>query len=1533
MQSANATTPQPLARSEGGLRTAGWRVRLPLLLLGLLPALAPAADVPACGTISSNTTWSSADTYVLSNCSLIVAAGATLTIPAGTVVKAGGSASAIIVDGRVEALGSESEPVAFTSLADDSRDGDTNANGPSSGASGDWYGFLFRPGSSGRLEHFFLGYAGSGAFNSPAGLWNRAQVDVDQAAVELRDGEIAHGLRKGVHLNGDGITPVLQRLSIRDNVREAGNTSSGAIGYAIYQTTPNMQPSYADLSLSGNELDAVLIYQWNIDLSQDLLLAGAPFRVDCGYTVRQLNVPSGRSLTIAPGTQIDFSDPWGSSAPYGIAVSAGGSLVAEGEAARPIVFTSSRAAAGDGSAHFWYGIWAKADSQLRLAHCDIGWTANTNFGKGAVQIDTSDAQLRDCRLHHGSGDGLYVSAPNAAALTLALQDLEITDNSRHGIFLEATSASALRFELDGGQIDRNGHAGINTYTSNSSIDFRLANLSLSGNGVLGTPGNQIQTAGIHSNAQNVSPALDAVSLIDNAGAAVYWYCNGSFAATGLSLNGNQHDTVRMPSCDVYGGREWDVGGVGGIALEAESWVTVKANAFLSIRPGSVLRFPAERSLSITGGTLFALGTSVAPIRFLGQNPVPGGWWGIQNSTDGSAFLSNCEIAHGGRAGSSGYAGLYVSPYSKTTVIQNCDVHDNVNGIVSAKPEAVIRSNTIRDNSEFGVRHGGYTALPIDARDNWWGVASGPFHATLNPAGEGNPVSDNVLFDPWLQAPPEPGELVGDSVVVSTGAPDFVSPGQTVDYSVAYLNLTGTVVQNAVVVMQLPTAAQYLSSTHGGVYWPERDQVIWALGDVPAGDLDTLGVTLRFIWGLPRDYRDGTIVLFSGDNYQPELFSEDDRADYLAADFATAVDSQTLTPSQFADERALYPALDARHGEALADGYDYFGAAHVQLSNGASVTTAVYAHPTTLSVRTIGRSGDEAYALTFTADAVTVQDGGGGFRLALDTGQETAWGDWSTGEDFLSLDLAKGSGCTFESCLSTCRRGLFGLTYLGKTTVRLLTFAGTVYLTGGVGLLAAGKEITHLYLDFQRCELDCTANPNLHCCREGQVKWTRNFAGDLFTQCFKYVCGSRGAYKWGGSFTCTTGTRCVASIDGQGCVPCDERISAMLAEKAAYGEERPRPEAESCAALKVTNAAALPRCKDLELFVAKDPNEIIGPDGDLLPGQTVDYIVTYENEGLGRAYGVYIVNLLPPELDESTLIIDNGGWYLPATRQLVWVVGELGPKGDPDSEGAVSYSVAVRPGLASGTVIANQAVVHFPSVPEETPTNTWVNQVQPLAAIPQVLETAYQTPLAIVLEGREVSSLPLDYSVVEPPARGALSGTAPNLTYTPAADMVGEDSFAFVVDNGTSQSRPAQVLIRISSTGDATAPELLSTVPAAGETGVGISSVPLVEGVDGAVYAPVVVIAVSERLDDASVSAERVRLLAPGGVEVPASVRFDATRNRILLSPQQALDGETLYTVSLAAGMTDLAGNPLAPASWQFSTGVAPPVRIFGDGFE
>jgi alpha-tubulin suppressor-like RCC1 family protein len=62
--------------------------------------------------------------------------------------------------------------------------------------------------------------------------------------------------------------------------------------------------------------------------------------------------------------------------------------------------------------------------------------------------------------------------------------------------------------------------------------------------------------------------------------------------------------------------------------------------------------------------------------------------------------------------------------------------------------------------------------------------------------------------------------------------------------------------------------------------------------------------------------------------------------------------------------------------------------------------------------------------------------------------------------------------------------------------------------------------------------------------------------------------------------------------------------------------------------------------------------------------------------------------------------------------------------------------------------------------------------------------------------------PLIYTVSTPPSHGILSGAAPNLTYTPAADYFGNDRFTFIASDGSFDSNTATVTLNVLSINDA-----------------------------------------------------------------------------------------------------------------------------------
>ena len=59
---------------------------------------------------------------------------------------------------------------------------------------------------------------------------------------------------------------------------------------------------------------------------------------------------------------------------------------------------------------------------------------------------------------------------------------------------------------------------------------------------------------------------------------------------------------------------------------------------------------------------------------------------------------------------------------------------------------IVHNNNLNANSAYGVKNEMTTI--VSATNNYWGSSSGPYHATTNPCGTGNAVSDNVTFTPF-----------------------------------------------------------------------------------------------------------------------------------------------------------------------------------------------------------------------------------------------------------------------------------------------------------------------------------------------------------------------------------------------------------------------------------------------------------------------------------------------------------------------------------------------------------------------------------------------------------------------------------------------------------------------------------------------------------------------------------------------------------------------------------------------------------------
>jgi hypothetical protein len=99
--------------------------------------------------------------------------------------------------------------------------------------------------------------------------------------------------------------------------------------------------------------------------------------------------------------------------------------------------------------------------------------------------------------------------------------------------------------------------------------------------------------------------------------------------------------------------------------------------------------------------------------------------------------------------------------------------------------------------------------------------------------------------------------------------------------------------------------------------------------------------------------------------------------------------------------------------------------------------------------------------------------------------------------------------------------------------------------------------------------------------------------------------------------------------------------------------------------------------------------------------------------------------------------------------------------------------------------------------------------QPPVASSQTLATDEDTPLPISLTGTDSDNDLLAFVVVTLPNHGTLSGTPPQIVYTPAADFNGGDNFTFKVNDGQLDSSNAVVDITIRPINDPPVADVLT----------------------------------------------------------------------------------------------------------------------------
>ncbi len=204
---------------------------------------------------------------------------------------------------------------------------------------------------------------------------------------------------------------------------------------------------------------------------------------------------------------------------------------------------------------------------------------------------------------------------------------------------------------------------------------------------------------------------------------------------------------------------------------------------------------------------------------------------------------------------------------------------------------------------------------------------------------------------------------------------------------------------------------------------------------------------------------------------------------------------------------------------------------------------------------------------------------------------------------------------------------------------------------------------------------------------------------------------------------------------------------------------------------VTNTSAV--LKDRRFSYSVDPNQNVENIAPVANAQQID---------ISNNAQLAIV-LTGSDLNNDTLTYRLSS--VPQNGTVTGTAPDLVYQPDRGYQGSDSLVFTVK----DGALTSNPATVLFNVVAPPL-----INS-RPVANSASVA-TGSNTPITVLLSGNDADGGVLTYTVISQPTKGVLSGTAPNLTYTPNAGESGVDTFNFKVNDGSDDSGAASVSITV-----------------------------------------------------------------------------------------------------------------------------------------
>ena len=371
-----------------------------LALLILFVATNSLAQTTINTTINSNTVWTSAGSPYLLGSSAAVAAGVTLTIQPGVVVKFTNANDEFVVNGNIVAQGTDAQPIIFTSAKDDQYGGDSNKDGAATKPSDqDWESIQIKA-SSGSGSIFFKCQFRYGGYY----FGTSAAIEVEGSSPTISEC-IFFNTHKSIYVRQGG-KPTINKCRFERTTKMAISVSFGS------------QPLMAENTFVQNGINGLGIIagtytgpaNYTLKKIDSNTFPFASYVIDDAITLNQ-----DVSLTIEPGVIIKFATQYEN---YDFI----GNIKAEGTNVEPIIFTSF-----------------KDDEYGGDTNNDGTTTTPTDRDWGSIIVKTTASSFNNCQFRFG---GYYFNQQAALWITANNPTIENCTFFKNDKSIYATAGAA-----------------------------------------------------------------------------------------------------------------------------------------------------------------------------------------------------------------------------------------------------------------------------------------------------------------------------------------------------------------------------------------------------------------------------------------------------------------------------------------------------------------------------------------------------------------------------------------------------------------------------------------------------------------------------------------------------------------------------------------------------------------------------------------------------------------------------------------------------------------------------------------------------------------------------------------------------------------------------------------------------------------------------------------------------------------------------------------------------------------------------------